>query len=102
MIRRPPRSTLFPYTTLFRSVHDAERQPRRGERGAEEAPREAAVPLALAPRVQMVRRRRGGEPGLLGESGEREQLARRELLVRARPEEHTAEIQFRQYLGCRL
>src|SRR5690349_23168643 len=36
MIRRPPRSTLFPYTTLFRSVHDRARQPgghRHGEPG---------------------------------------------------------------------
>src|SRR3712207_8851415 len=31
MIRRPPRSTLFPYTTLFRSAHEAQRRPRRVE-----------------------------------------------------------------------
>src|SRR5437899_12353983 len=33
MIRRPPRSTLFPYTTLFRSVFPAAARPRRGHRG---------------------------------------------------------------------
>src|SRR5438128_9773350 len=32
MMRRPPRSTLFPYTTLFRSLHDPSRRPRRHER----------------------------------------------------------------------
>src|SRR2546430_17026511 len=35
MIRRPPRSTLFPYTTLFRSHHRAGRVPRGGRRGAD-------------------------------------------------------------------
>src|SRR3712207_8806640 len=78
MIRRPPRSTLFPYTTLFRSLDErqlAERAARRGG-GAREG------------------RRR---PRLLG--------ARRRRAARARgprSEEHTSELQSRQYLVCRL
>src|SRR3712207_8720645 len=74
MIRRPPRSTLFPYTTLFRS--------------------DAALDL----RVRDAR----------GEQGERHRLVVRRLLVDAGPidgarsEEHTSELQSRQYLVCRL
>src|SRR3712207_8797048 len=83
MIRRPPRSTLFPYTTLFRSrreaVHAGSRPPRRVR---------AAVPRAHAPD-----RPRPGARGV-----------RRALLraVSARSEEHTSELQSRQYLVCRL
>src|SRR5476651_2764189 len=58
MIRRPPRSTLFPYTTLFRSVMDS-------------PPNESARPVCRS-------------PGIL------------------RSEEHTSELQSRQYLVCRL
>src|SRR5438445_5667625 len=68
MIRRPPRSTLFPYTTLFRSVA------RRARAGG------------LEPRGEQ---RPGG--------GTRYRDAR----VR-RSEEHTSELQSRQYLVCRL
>src|SRR3712207_8665722 len=77
MIRRPPRSTLFPYTTLFRSgvsfvvsVSDHRgRHHARGERGA---------PFASAP-----------------VSNHRDDRSRRS-------EEHTSELQSRQYLVCRL
>src|SRR2546430_8376239 len=41
MIRRPPRSTLFPYTTLFRSVRPGRREPRRAAPGQDREPREA-------------------------------------------------------------
>src|SRR3712207_9415851 len=70
MIRRPPRSTLFPYTTLFRS-------PDRGHGGVEGrvAGRWAAAD--------------GDGPGGWAGPG-------------ARSEEHTAELQSRQYLVCRL
>src|SRR3712207_8805830 len=80
MIRRPPRSTLFPYTTLFRS--EAEIRARRAELTRLEERldnRDAALD------------RRDSE---LGE--------RRSQLARRRSEEHTSELQSRQYLVCRL
>src|SRR3712207_8126570 len=70
MIRRPPRSTLFPYTTLFRSQADHAR-PRHREREAG----------------------RGHADRLLGARGQS---------VPLRSEEHTSELQSRQYLVCRL
>src|SRR3712207_8707478 len=75
MIRRPPRSTLFPYTTLFRSriddVGQEERVPGR---------------LPLGRRWVRARLQRQGD-------GRR---------VAVRSEEHTSELQSRQYLVCRL
>src|SRR3712207_8572611 len=83
MIRRPPRSTLFPYTTLFRSaplVDDADDQEQR-------AGRQAVVDHL---------RDRAGDAGLV----EREDTQHHEAHVRS--EEHTSELQSRQYLVCRL
>src|SRR3712207_7455069 len=80
MIRRPPRSTLFPYTTLFRSrrVREAtEDHDRSGARLSESQP-------AREVRIRAGGRGAGLEP----------------LLVRS--EEHTSELQSRQYLVCRL
>src|SRR3712207_8754066 len=77
MIRRPPRSTLFPYTTLFRS-------PRRGAR-ARGAGRRAAG----------VRRPADGR-------GADRRAAVRDAAAARRSEEHTSELQSRQYLVCRL
>src|SRR3712207_6951072 len=65
MIRRPPRSTLFPYTTLFRSQSDLERLGRDWETQAD-------------------------HEGLVSSS------------IEDRSEEHTSELQSRQYLVCRL
>src|SRR3712207_8900590 len=81
MIRRPPRSTLFPYTTLFRSG---------GCQGQEERAAEHQDPFAPAERR---RARRGG----LRRGGPC-QGAR----AHQRSEEHTSELQSRQYLACRL
>src|SRR3712207_8095354 len=85
MMRRPPRSTLFPYTTLFRSELEDLRAV-EGER----------IDLRGLQGVQRRQRRVGGHAGadgvLLG-------VARREQL---RSEEHTSELQSRQYLVCRL
>src|SRR3712207_7856564 len=79
MIRRPPRSTLFPYTTLFRSV--AETVALSQARGAAfEAP-----PAARGAREKPYRRQAGLE-----------------WLTGKRSEEHTSELQSRQYLVCRL
>src|SRR3712207_8280797 len=88
MIRRPPRSTLFPYTTLFRSVR-------------------------AGPRRHADRRRRGADAGLLALlarrllrarplAAELRQAVRARLGVGHRSEEHTSELQSRQYLVCRL
>src|SRR3712207_8500502 len=99
MIRRPPRSTLFPYTTLFRS--GAAEQPlpvRRELRAPARQPLPAAGCDALARepvrrRGHLLRELLGSLPALGGD-----RLDRR---VR-RSEEHTSELQSRQYLVCRL
>src|SRR3712207_7057125 len=87
MIRRPPRSTLFPYTTLFRSAGAVDvRQPgpdRRTARGA--CP--AAVPVLRKPGP-------GAGPGA--------PARRARVPAEGRSEEHTSELQSRQYLVCRL
>src|SRR5258708_30334595 len=85
MIRRPPRSTLFPYTTLFRSVH--------GQQGVNEHP--------------------GRTPRGHGIAPDREEIAQIEKAVRChglqqalvlhgRSEEHTSELQSPDHLVCRL
>src|SRR3712207_6851495 len=82
MIRRPPRSTRFPYTTLFRS--------RPALRAGLCLRHALARHLALSARPLPVRSRpAGGEPGPCA-------------LVPPRSEEHTSELQSRQYLVCRL
>src|SRR5688572_32710693 len=96
MLRRPPRSTLFPYTTLFRSQIEDERAgvlPRNVKR-AVAAPRRQAEALRLrgrgaAPFEQV---RPGMKPPLLGLRRQR----------RARSEEHTSELQSQSNLVCRL
>src|SRR3712207_8355125 len=101
MIRRPPRSTLFPYTTLFRSrLRDPRQFPPAGAAGAQ-----------LLPILEPDRRSGAGAP-----------RRRRAILAAALPlrfrygpvalaclplsrqrsEEHTSELQSRQYLVCRL
>src|SRR3712207_8570788 len=79
MIRRPPRSTLFPYTTLFRSVHEVA-HPQRVARDDDRAPLERAA----------------------GEGRDRPRGALPGDLPGPRSEEHTSELQSRQYLVCRL
>src|SRR2546429_3643677 len=77
MIRRPPRSTLFPYTTLFRSDSRGDRQPRAGA-----AAEGAGAPGRGAP--DPYRGARSGAPWP------------------DRSEEHTSELQSRLHLVCRL
>src|SRR3712207_7722590 len=84
MIRRPPRSTLFPYTTLFRSRPDQHRDERAGVPGP----------------VQRHLDRQ--HPRVVGRLADEPLDARVEALVRGRSEEHTSELQSRQYLVCRL
>src|SRR5258707_8889366 len=75
MIRRPPRSTLFPYTTLFRSPRC--RRPSSAERPSQ-------------------------QPRLVVAAGHRSSNRVCRQRARRRSEEHTSELQSRQYLVCRL
>src|SRR3712207_7349956 len=88
MIRRPPRSTLFPYTTLFRSA----RRCRLGDDGAGRA--DAGPARDLARQVERLDRRLALVPA--------PRLARQHPHDLERSEEHTSELQSRQYLVCRL
>src|SRR2546422_4469537 len=89
MIRRPPRSTLFPYTTLFRSVAEGQNPPaqRVGERDLFPAVVEPAC-------VEAVDR----EAGIFVGQGRGISAQDKEL----RSEEHTSELQSRLHLVCRL
>src|SRR3712207_7654947 len=89
MIRRPPRSTLFPYTTLFRSVD----VPVRHRPAGLLAVGPALVRLGVAVEVGVLARERDDQQGRAAHAGE--------PAVR-RSEEHTSELQSRQYLVCRL
>src|SRR3712207_7050268 len=80
MIRRPPRSTLFPYTTLFRSCGASGVETRRS-------------------RTSRSRATRSGR-GIVGFSAQ--EPTRSSVKANQRSEEHTSELQSRQYLVCRL
>src|SRR3712207_8061454 len=86
MIRRPPRSTLFPYTTLFRSQQHQPRDPRGLPEAKREADRTTIVVDDEGARVRVQ------SCDKLGEG----------VGMRLRSEEHTSELQSRQYLVCRL
>src|SRR3712207_8244291 len=87
MIRRPPRSTLFPYTTLFRSRTRLARRRDPGFRAV--GALRAHLPGRHGPgRGDRRLPGRGGTPGIQA--------------AVARSEEHTSELQSRQYLVCRL
>src|SRR3712207_7408810 len=91
MIRRPPRSTLFPYTTLFRSAGDAAGPKPSNSFGLNVCRAAGHQGAAGKSRRRGVLLRFGAIPlGTIGLSGAR------------RSEEHTSELQSRQYLVCRL
>src|SRR3712207_7969017 len=92
MIRRPPRSTLFPYTTLFRSVDPLLAQP--GERAEVGDPPVEGELVHLE--VAGVQHQTGGGADRHGER------IRDGVVHGERSEEHTSELQSRQYLVCRL
>src|SRR5436305_5400721 len=79
MLRRPPRSTLFPYTTLFRSNQSRSIRPRRTDPDA----------MAIAPARRTRELPRGSPQGTRTAQG-------------GRSEEHTSELQSRPHLVCRL
>src|SRR3712207_8111763 len=98
MIRRPPRSTLFPYTTLFRSLVESSGLVALG--GGQELVLEAEVIKEFAQaRVVVVR-----EALMRAERVRHlsQRLAERGGHQLLRSEEHTSELQSRQYLVCRL
>src|SRR3712207_7978635 len=93
MIRRPPRSTLFPYTTLFRSPSSSTGTASTRVSASRISRRESVLmlgdhlsprALAVCPAFRMVATSRAG------------------VRVHLRSEEHTSELQSRQYLVCRL
>src|SRR2546427_5232581 len=86
MIRRPPRSTLFPYTTLFRSL----RREQVDQAGRTDRQGPGAVPAGALP---------GSDPG--AEAGHR-RFRRTEGQLEPRSEEHTSELQSQSNLVCRL
>src|SRR3712207_8921684 len=89
MIRRPPRSTLFPYTTLFRSQTRKDMQDWTGT-----SPRSYRVDGHLFHRSSF-----GSDAVSEARSQGDQQALRRHVF---RSEEHTSELQSRQYLVCRL
>src|SRR3712207_9024934 len=89
MIRRPPRSTLFPYTTLFRSPARLDVAVVVGDVGRVEVDPEADPLRQPIPVLYVPEDRLAAEPVEFGDA---------EL----RSEEHTSELQSRQYLVCRL
>src|SRR3712207_7198580 len=93
MIRRPPRSTLFPYTTLFRSPRP-ERDAQRDDPGGWVRRRRDVDER------QVLRLGPDGEDGALLQLG-RPEPGHRVRAARPRTEEHTSEIQARQYFVCR-
>src|SRR3712207_7976105 len=86
MIRRPPRSTLFPYTTLFRSGYQRHHD---DDPAVEE--RQAGLPRAW----DAIRLRNGRRTQVIFSAGNASAII-------DRSEEHTSELQSRQYLVCRL
>src|SRR3712207_7917056 len=89
MIRRPPRSTLFPYTTLFRSDFALALIQRTGPLAVSSANRSGEpTPSEIPAVVEQL----GGHVGVFFDAGP----------APDRSEEHTSELQSRQYLVCRL
>src|SRR2546430_8345763 len=91
MIRRPPRSTLFPYTTLFRSERVGNKDPRSRERDLDRASDSRAVPLCA--NRNTASRKSVGHP---------EVDLRGRHCQETRSEEHTSELQSQSNLVCRL
>src|SRR2546422_4230746 len=87
MIRRPPRSTLFPYTTLFRSHAD----------------RDCPVsPRLVREMCEAIRHRGPDDEGVYVDGPVGLGMRRLSIIDLARSEEHTSELQSRLHLVCRL
>src|SRR5256885_4797410 len=98
MIRRPPRSTLFPYTTLFRSMRTAISRASRRRRTARSA---TAMPTDTAEFLRSIHQLEPQQWNALG--AQRNPFTRHEFLAALeRSEEHTSELQSPCNLVCRL
>src|SRR3712207_8296254 len=101
MIRRPPRSTLFPYTTLFRSfgvslekaksIKEYHAYDERTKKAKEKA-------IKYVNDFNNILNSEQNSFALLGQNG----AGKTHLIIGIRSEEHTSELQSRQYLVCRL
>src|SRR2546430_3515101 len=94
MIRRPPRSTLFPYTTLFRSQSEGAHRASLAHQAHDRVPRFRSAERRVA-------RSRSDDPRL-GARVARGWLAHVYRAAQARSEEHTSELQSQSNLVCRL
>src|SRR5438034_7939999 len=90
MIRRPPTSTLFPYTTLFRSIGEGQ----RGDVGGQQMRRYVGLGTMSSDRHALIQ----AQPDNLLANG----IGIRAILRRRRSEEHTSELQSHSDLVCRL
>src|SRR3712207_7464010 len=97
MLRRPPRSTLFPYTTLFRS---------QGPKSKEVMTDLSGESILDVPYYYMVHRELDGMELVISRTGHSGELGYELYLKNASrdggSEEHTSELQSRQYVVCRL
>ena len=95
MIRRPPRSTLFPYTTLFRSTEllEAERAERQQQIARVDTQTERTIDWVLE---------QDGNWDALAEDEDFKAAVAKHIVGNGRSEEHTSELQSPMYLVCRL
>src|SRR2546430_11961549 len=91
MIRRPPRSTLFPYTTLFRSDNLKQASSHLSE-----------VDTTLADMTDLLRQAQTLASANVGSDVSADQRAAAGAIVSSRSEEHTSELQSQSNLVCRL
>src|SRR3712207_8232600 len=100
MILRPPRSTLFPYTTLFRSSDSSLWSQTPSSRGSH--PHLLASSRSGVGSMSQTPSSRGSHPHMSNLQVQQQEGGSLKPLRRGRSEEHTSELQSRQYLVCRL
>src|SRR3712207_8192195 len=93
MIRRPPRSTLFPYTTLFRSTEALQWRKRLNDTAAAEGYKVTVNDMVIRAAALALTKFPNLNASFMGDHVDQH---------RDRSEEHTSELQSRQYLVCRL